>query len=420
MSMQPTFSPRWSNTTKLIVGLSFLAIIGYLFNRFQTLLAPLLITFILTYLMYPPSNWLMRKLKMNWRLSVTLCFLVLLLIILGLLTWGGLAIVDQGQSLIVFLEKAIVDLPASIQNFLNTPLSIGPFKFELYRVNLEAISSQITSAVQPALGNLGNILGQIASGTATTIGWMLFVMMMAYFILAETGGEPGRIFHFEVPGYQEDFEKIGILLSKVWNAFLRGQFLIIVFVIFVYSILFGAVGLRYFFGLAIIAGLTRFLPYIGPLIAWTTYGLVAFFQGTTLFGMSPLTYAIFIMGLAWLTDVFIDNFVSTRVMADALSVHPAAILVAALIGANLLGVAGMILAAPVLATIQLFFRYVLRKLFDKDPWEGVDFEPHKKETGNFLSAVGSFVKGILSRLNIILNKKNLDQPSNKEQENHNE
>jgi predicted PurR-regulated permease PerM len=357
---------------------------------------------------------------MNWRLAVTLSFLILLLIIFGLLTWGGLAIVDQGQSLIAFLEKTIVDLPTTIQNFLNTPLSIGPFKFELYRVNLDSISSQITSSVQPALGNLGNILGQIASGTATTIGWLLFVMMMAYFILAETGGKLDKILHFDIPGYEEDSRKIGIMLSKVWNAFLRGQFLIIAFVIFVYSLLFGAVGLRYFFGLAIIAGLTRFLPYIGPLIAWTTYGLVAYFQGTTIFGMSPLAYAVFIVGLAWLTDVIIDNFVSTRVMADALAVHPAAILVAALIGANLLGVAGMILAAPVLATIQLVFRYILRKLLDKDPWDGVDLEPQKRETGHLPPFVGKYVTKLVTFFYDLMGMKKSKQLPDTEQERPNE
>jgi predicted PurR-regulated permease PerM len=418
--MQPSISPKWSNTTKLIVGLSFLAIIGFLFSRFQSLLAPLLITFILTYLMYPPSNWMMRKLRMNWRLAVTLCFLILLLIILGLLTWGGLALVEQGQSLVAFLEKAIVDLPTTIQNFLNTPLAIGPFKFELYRVNLDAISSQVTSAVQPMLGNLGNILGQVASGTATTIGWLLFVMMMAYFILAETGGQPDKIFHFDIPGYEDDFKNIGLQLNKVWNAFLRGQFLIIAFVIFVYSILFGAVGLRYFFGLAIIAGLTRFLPYIGPLIAWTTYGLVAYFQGTTIFGLSPIGYALFVVALAWLTDVIIDNFVSTRVMADALAVHPAAILVAALIGANLLGVAGMILAAPVLATIQLLFRYVVRKLFDKDPWDGVDFGRQKKSAGHFPPWFDTLLIRFKKYSSNFKNKKGTIQQTGIEQESHHE
>ncbi len=387
-------SPKWSNTTKLIVGVTLLAIFGFLFNRFQSLLAPLLITFILTYLMYAPTSWLSHRLRLGWRLSVTIVFLLLLLAILGLLTWGGLAIIDQGQSLIAFLENAIINLPKTIDTFLSTPLAIGPFQFELNQLNVTAIGDQVSSSIQPILGKLGELLGSLASGAASTIGWLLFVMMMAYFILAETEGKPGKIIHFNIPGYEEDLGYMGMLLGRVWNAFLRGQFLIIVFVICVYSILFATLGLRYFFGLAVIAGLARFLPYIGPFIAWTTYGLVAYFQGNTIFGFSPLAYAAFIIGIAWLADLIIDNFVSTRVMADALAVHPAAILVAALIGANLMGITGMILAAPVLATFQLVFQYTMRKFFDRNPWEGIDISNRKKHEDDFLS----FLRGVWLKL----------------------
>lgn len=387
-------SPKWSNTTKLIVGVTLLAIFGFLFNRFQTLLAPLLITFILTYLMYAPTSWFSRRLHMGWRLSVTIIFMLLLLLILGLLTWGGLAIIDQGQSLIAFLEDAIINLPKTIDTFLSTPLTIGPFHFELNQLNVTAIGNQVSSSIQPILGKLGEILGSLATGTASTIGWLLFVMLMAYFILAETEGKPDKIIHFEIPGYEEDIQRMGMLLGRVWNAFLRGQFLIIVFVICVYSILFAALGMRYFFGLAVIAGLARFLPYIGPFIAWTTYGLVAYFQGNTIFGISPFAYAALIVGIAWLTDLIIDNFVSTRVLADALAVHPAAILVAALVGANLIGITGMILAAPVLATFQLVFQYTMRKFFDRDPWEGMDIGNRKKHEDDFFS----FLRGILLKL----------------------
>jgi predicted PurR-regulated permease PerM len=378
-----SISPKWGNTTKLIVGLSLIAIFAFLFSRFQSLLAPLLITFILAYLMYSPASWLMNRMHINWRLSVAIVFVVIFLVIIGLLTWGGLALVDQGQSLVLFLETAIVNLPTAVQEFLNKPLVIGPFQFDLLKMNLDPIGSQVSSAVQPLLGQLGNMLGSIATGAASTIGWLMFVMLMAFFILSETGGKPEKIVQFDIPGYEEDLNHMGVLLGRVWNAFLRGQFLIIGFVVIVYSILFGALNVRYFFGLAIIAGLARFLPYIGPFIAWTTYGLVAYFQGTTIFGFSPIVYAIFIVGAAWLTDIIIDNFISTRVMADALAVHPAAILVAALIGANLIGITGMILAAPVLATFQLFFRYVIRKMFDQDPWDGIDFS-NRKRIGNGL------------------------------------
>ncbi len=202
-----------------------------------------------------------------------------------------------------------------------------------------------------------------------------FLSANGLFLRAESGGSP---------------EKIVLSISRfcgcpclgvcwvVLGCFFTRPFFRSRCCVFVYSILFGALGVSYFFGLAIIAGLARFLPYIGPFIAWTTYGLVAYFQGTTIFGFSPLGYAVLVIGTAWLTDVIIDNFVSTRVMADALAVHPAAILVAALVGANLMGITGMILAAPVLATIQLFFRYIIRKLIDSNPWEGIDFINQKK------------------------------------------
>jgi hypothetical protein len=48
------------------------------------------------------------------------------------------------------------------------------------------------------------------------------------------------------------------------------------------------------------------------------------------------------------------------------------VLVAALIMANLLGILGMVIAAPALASIALLGRYTMRKMFDQDPfppWE---------------------------------------------------
>ena len=62
-------------------------------------------------------------------------------------------------------------------------------------------------------------------------------------------------------------------------------------------------------------------------------------------------------------------------MASALKVHPAAVLVAAIVALDLLGILGVIIAAPMLATLQLVGRYFTRKLFDLDPWVGLDEMP---------------------------------------------
>jgi hypothetical protein len=70
-----------------------------------------------------------------------------------------------------------------------------------------------------------------------------------------------------------------------------------------------------------------------------------------------------------IVDNILDNVLVPKVMSNALRVHPAAVLLATLIGAQLLGVIGVILAAPVLASLQLIFRYLINKLTDTDPWE---------------------------------------------------
>jgi predicted PurR-regulated permease PerM len=136
----------------------------------------------------------------------------------------------------------------------------------------------------------------------------------------------------------------------------------------VYTILLSALGLRYAIGLAFLAGLARFLPYIGPAINWVILVLVAYFQPFKLFDMQPLAYTLLVVVLALLIDQVFDNLVSPRIMADVLKVHPAGVLVMALVAANLLGILGVVIAAPFLATLQLFGQYVLRKMFDQDPW----------------------------------------------------
>ena len=177
-----------------------------------------------------------------------------------------------------------------------------------------------------------------------------------------------------IPKYEDDVRRMGMQLSQIWNAFLRGQLIVFLITVAWYSLLLGVLGVKYFFLLALLAGLARFVPYVGPFVAWTTYGLVALFQ-TNHFNLLPFPYALIVVGCAWISDIVIDNFVSPRVMSNALKIHPAAVLVMVLVSASLFGFIGVLLSAPVLASIKLGFTYVIRKLMDLDPWGGIETYP---------------------------------------------
>ena len=99
-----------------------------------------------------------------------------------------------------------------------------------------------------------------------------------------------------------------------------------------------------------------------------------------------------------ISDFVMDNFVSPRVMSNALKVHPAAVLVTVLIAANLFGVIGMLLAAPVLATVKLVMTYVIRKLFDQDPWMDLHTYPQPQPLSEQIRARWEKIKPVVIRV----------------------
>ena len=124
------------------------------------------------------------------------------------------------------------------------------------------------------------------------------------------------------------------------------------------------------------AGIARFVPYVGPAVNWGILVIVAYFQVFKLFGMEPWAYTLLVLIIAIIIDQIFDNIISPRILSDALKVHPAAVLVAAIIAANLFGILGVVVAAPLLATTILLWNYTMRKLLDVDPFPDLPNTPN--------------------------------------------
>jgi hypothetical protein len=80
-----------------------------------------------------------------------------------------------------------------------------------------------------------------------------------------------------------------------------------------------------------------------------------------------------------------------------LRVHPAAVLVTALIAANLIGILGVVIAAPFLATITLLGRYTMRKMLDLDPWPGGDTVPASPMTFEWITRTRAYITSRFQR-----------------------
>jgi predicted PurR-regulated permease PerM len=128
--------------------------------------------------------------------------------------------------------------------------------------------------------------------------------------------------------------------------------------------------------LGLLGGLLQFIPIVGPLIYGSTAVAIALFQPTNWLGVTPTVHALMVLADIIILQEVSDNILVPRILGGSLHLHPVAILVFALIMANVAGLIGLLLSAPTLATLRLFGHYIYCKLFDLDPWPEPPPVPH--------------------------------------------
>ncbi len=364
----PEASPKWGNNVKLTVGLTVVGLLTALMIYFRSIIGPLMLAFILAFLIQPLAASLSRRTGISWRLSVNLLYLVLLFLVIGLITVAGLAILQQAQSALAYIDRFVNSLPQTVADLSRQAYAIGPFRFDLSRLDLQVATQQALDMVRPMVGEAGILIGTFASGTVNTMGWGLFIMLISYFLLSESGQLREDLVHIEVPGYTADFQRLVRELVNTWYAFLRGQLIISLLIILAYYILMTILGTRLSLVIALLAGIAAFIPYVGPAVLWVVIGIIAYLQADNYFALSPFAYTTLVVGCSLALNQIFDNLITPRIMGNTLGIHPAGVLIAAIVATDLIGFVGLMLAAPVLATVMLMGRYIARKMLDQDPW----------------------------------------------------
>ncbi len=312
---------------------------------------------------------LSKATHLSWRVSINLIFIAIVIVAAAGSTLAGLAILQQAQSLVDYIQDFVATLPSLISELSSKVYTLGPFRLDFSSLDLAALAQQALDLVRPLLGEAGNLVGRFATGTASTFGWLLFILLVAYFVLSESGQMVEDMVQIEVPGYTADIRRLVRELVNTWYAFLRGQTIVSLLIVIAYYLMLTILGTRLAMVIALLAGIAAFIPYVGPAITWTVVAIIAYLQGSNYFGLPPLYYAALIVAACLLLNQTFDNLITPRILGDTLGIHPAGVLIAAIVATDLIGFVGLMLAAPVLATIAVLARYIGRKMLDMDPWE---------------------------------------------------
>jgi predicted PurR-regulated permease PerM len=180
--------------------------------------------------------------------------------------------------------------------------------------------------------------------------WLVLIPILAFFLLKDADSFRRSALRMLPRGRlrwrgDEFFQDVNSALA----AYIRAQLIACLLIGVVCTVGFYILGVPYALVLGILAGVLEFIPLVGPLVVAIIATLVASFH-------SPGT-AIATLAFLVVLRIVHDYVTYPRIIGSGIHLHPLAVILAILSGAELAGIAGIFLAIPVVAIVSVSYRH---------------------------------------------------------------
>lgn len=201
------------------------------------------------------------------------------------------------------------------------------------------------------VSQLQKLSGNIASGIITIFGGVISALTVLaltfYFLLEEHPLTQAGVNLWPVRHREQISKSLQRIMNKL-GAWLRGQFLLSLIVGGTTAIALSLIGVSSPLAIGVLAGLLEIVPIIGPLVTGVIMVLMALISPEAVLLKVSLTLGFFIVLQLLEGQILVPN-----IMKQAIGLSPFLVIVALLIGSQLGGVGGAILAIPVVAILQV-------------------------------------------------------------------
>lgn len=323
-----------------LMGAAVLFGIAYLMQRFSTLVLFFVISLAFSYILTPIVNRLEAKgLARVWSVTIVVVGLI------GGLIWTATSLLPKlGEQLVGFATAFNLDTIRLIVRQLNDAYLpslpfVGAASIETYVLGLVEnyfISGDVTDSIAGLVDLFANLFTAV------------LIIPVATFFLLKDGFLLRRNLLRIVPN--KYFETSLVIIDKIESRlilYFSSVLLQSTIVGFLSFIFLSIVGLENALLIGIIIGLANSIPYFGPLIGYVLAIVVSIYETGSVDLVPHSLFAI--LGVQIIDNVLLQPLIFSK-SAD---LHPIYILFVVLMGAELGGVLGMLLAIPVVTVIRI-------------------------------------------------------------------
>ena len=373
-------SPGWAPNTKLmVISMAFvLGILGLYLVR--NVLAIAALAGLIAFLVAPLIRLSVKHLKIPRGVALLGAYLV---VFIGTMGFGYLMTRSIVASIIELdpigiVENLRVDLLERVD-------AEGQLILAGVTIDMNSVLDSLQTSVGSGEGSGGVVidaervleyLGAGLSGFRTIIGIVTAVItsaivtaLVAMYLNADSLRLHDATIANIPPGYERDGLRLLAEVKRVWRGYLYGQLVnSLITGTLVFAVLW-LVGLPGAFLMGAIMVVLNMIPTFGPILAAIPGVLTALLSGSTRWPeLENYWFALIIAGIYLVVVQAQANIIAPKVMGTAVRLRPAIVLVGLMVGFQVGGLLGSLLAVPVIASIRDVAVYVWRKLIDADPW----------------------------------------------------
>ncbi len=210
--------------------------------------------------------------------------------------------------------------------------------------NIKDTLNSLQTTFSSSAGNIFNLIGTIFGGI---ISFVLIFVLTFYFLVQEDAVRRTLCYLTPVK-YQAYIDNLAQRMQARVGHWLRGELILAIIIGSMSFIGLWLLGIKFFLVLALIAGISELIPYIGPVIGAIPAVFIAFTQ-------SPWK-ALSVVLLYWAIQQAENHLIFPKVMQKAVGLNPIVVIIVILIGAKLAGFLGVLLAVPTAAALSVLIR----------------------------------------------------------------
>lgn len=334
MEEKSTKRPYAIELAATLISLSLIIALLYVL---QGVLLPLMFSILIAISLYPVALFL-ERLSLGKALSALLAVILAICVLSGLIWFiiHQVIVIGKGGMDIVQKFLSIFD---TIQLWLQQEFGIEPTEVaERLRTQANEILSHAGTYLTAAFGSVGNILAGVVLVPLFSFFLLYYRVFFREFFFRAFRSTPQETVH-------NTLNKI----YQVVQSYLLGLVTVMGIVAILNTVGLWILGIQYAWFFGTLASLLMLLPYIGIAIGSILPALFALATKETAW------YALGVVAWFQVVQFLEGNLITPNIVGGKVSINPLMSIISILLGGMLFGLAGLILALPLTATIKVIF-----------------------------------------------------------------